>query len=101
MEKLPGQKGICSRAYLEQVLEPVVFPLFETLSSDYIYMENRSKMYKGKARFLRLEYGIRGFNWPLFSPDLNPIEKVWRWMKDQLNTMLYKLRTKEALMKVV
>jgi len=78
MEKLPGQKGICSRAYLEQVLEPVVFPLFETLGSDYIYIEDGSKVHKGKARLPRLEHGVRGFNWPPSSPDLNPIEKVWR-----------------------
>jgi len=29
MEKLPNHKGICSKAYLQQVLEPVVFPLFD------------------------------------------------------------------------
>jgi hypothetical protein len=76
MEKLPGQKGICFRAYLEQVLEPVVFLLFEIFGSDYIYMENGSKIHKGKARLLYLEYGVRGFNWPFSSPDLNPIEKI-------------------------
>lgn len=101
MEKLLGQKGICSRAYLEQVLEPIVFPLFETFGSDYIYMEDGSKVHKGKARLPRLEHGVRGFNWPPSSPDLNPIEKVWRWMKGQLNAMPYKPRTKEALMEAI
>jgi hypothetical protein len=101
MEKLPGQKDIYSRTYLEQVLEPIVFPLFETLGSDYIYMENRSKVHKGKTRFPRLEYGVRGFNWPFSSPDLNLIEKVWRWMKSQLNTMPYKPRTKEGLIEAI
>ena len=29
MQKLPGRKGICSKAYLQQVLQPVIFPLFD------------------------------------------------------------------------
>jgi hypothetical protein len=76
MEKLLGQKGICFRAYLEQILEPIIFPLFEILGLDYIYMENRSKIYKGKARLPHLEHGVYGFNWPFSSPDLNFIKKI-------------------------
>jgi len=28
------------------------------------------------------ERGIYPVTWPPFSPDLNPIEHVWKWMKD-------------------
>jgi transposase len=28
------------------------------------------------------EYGIDMIYWPPFSPDLNPIEMVWNWIKD-------------------
>jgi len=41
-------------------------------------MEHRSKVYAGSARLPRLEHGVRGFNWPTSSPDLNPIKKVCR-----------------------
>ena len=27
-------------------------------------------------------WGIRIMSWPAFSPDLNPIEKCWNWIKD-------------------
>jgi hypothetical protein len=76
IEKLLERRGICSKAYLQQVLEPVVFPLFDTLSAEYIFIEDGSKVYAGSARLPRLSYSIRGFNWPPSLPDLNPIKKV-------------------------
>jgi len=30
------------------------------------------------------EYGIQMIYWPPYSPDLNPIEMVWNWMKDYI-----------------
>jgi transposase len=66
----------------------VVSPLFETLNKEsYIFIEDRSKMHKGKARLPKLNAGIRGFIWPLSSPDLNPIEKAWRWMREELKKL--------------
>jgi hypothetical protein len=54
MEKLPERKGICSKAYLQEVLEPVIFPLFETLGPDYIFIEDGAKVYLGYAHLPRL-----------------------------------------------
>ena len=62
LEKLPGRKGICSKAYLQQVLQPIIFPLFDTLGPEYIFMEDGSKVHLGKARLPRLQHGIRGFS---------------------------------------
>ena len=48
LEKLPERKGICSKEYLQQVLEPIVFPLFDDLGPEYIYMEDGSKVHLGR-----------------------------------------------------
>jgi hypothetical protein len=76
IEKLLRRKGVCSKAYLQQVLEFVIFPLFETLGENYMYMEDGSKVHKGNARLPKLQHGIREFNWLPSFPNLNPIEKV-------------------------
>jgi hypothetical protein len=97
MEKLPDRRGICSKAYLTEVLEPIVFPLFDTLGPEYIFMEDGAKVHAGSARLPRLQHNIRGFHWPPSSPDLNPIEKVWRWMKEELKKLAVVPKSKEAL----
>jgi hypothetical protein len=62
LKKLPDRKGVYSKAYLEQGLEPVVFPLFDTVRSEYIFIEDGSKVHKGKAKLPRLLHGICGFS---------------------------------------
>ena len=61
-----GKRGICSTTYLNQVLEAVVSQYYDQLKgakkSDFIFMEDGAKVHKGKARLLKLEKGIRGFD---------------------------------------
>ena len=79
------------------MLEPIIFPLFDKLRTEYIFMEDGSKVHLGDARIWKLQHYIRGFNWPPSSPDLNVIEKVWRWMKEELKKLPFVPTSKEAL----
>jgi hypothetical protein len=78
--KEEGKKGVCSTVYLNQVLKAVVFPYYNSLTpkqqEEFLFIEDRTKVYKGKARLPCLNKGIRGFDWPPSSPNLNPIKKV-------------------------
>jgi hypothetical protein len=62
------------------VLEAVIFPYFDSLNpeqqEEFIFIKHSAKVYKGKARSLRLNKGIKGFTWLPSSPDLNLIKKV-------------------------
>jgi hypothetical protein len=48
------------------VLKAVAFPFYDKLSDElkgeFIFIEDGSKVYKGKARLPRLNRGIRGFD---------------------------------------
>jgi transposase len=91
LTKEPGKKGFCSTAYTNQVLDAVIGPHYASLSLDqkekFISMEDGAKVHQGAARLWRLNHGIKGFNWPPSSPDLNPIEKVRRWMKYEIKKL--------------
>jgi transposase len=73
------------------VLKAVVFPFYDKLldeqKGEFIFIEDGSKVHKGKARLPCLNRGIRGFDWPPSSPDLNPIKKVWRWIKNKITKL--------------
>jgi transposase len=71
--------------------------LFDQLGPEYIFMEDGSKVHAGNAQLPRLQHRIRGFFWPPSSPDLNPIEKIWRWMKEELKKLPYVLKNKEDM----
>jgi hypothetical protein len=60
-------------------------------------MEDESKVHLGYIRLSRLQHDVRGFKWPPFSPDLNPIEKVWRWMKEEMKKLPYVPKNREDI----
>ena len=66
LTRVEGKRGICSTAYLNQVLKDIVFPYYDSLKGsrkrDFIFMEDGAKVHKGKARLPKLEKGIRGFD---------------------------------------
>ena len=50
IKKLFACKGVCFKAHLQEVFEPIVFLLFDQLGPEYIFMENGNKVHKGKAK---------------------------------------------------
>ena len=77
----------------------MVFLLFDQLGPEYIFIKDGAKVYARSTRLPRLQHRIRGFSWPPSSPDLNPIKKVWRWMKEELKKLPYILKNKADMCK--
>ena len=54
LEREEGAKGVNFQAYQDQVFEPIIFPLFDQLRTDYIFIEDGNKIYKGHTRLAKL-----------------------------------------------
>jgi transposase len=73
---LEGATGTESfRAYVELVLGPTLRP------GDWVVMDNRSPHKSDPTLALTAQAGAQVLFLPAYSPDLNPIEKMWSKVK--------------------
>ena len=107
--KTTGKKGITCNDYLEQVLKPVVGPAsqgqkgYTKGAAGGQYVEDGAPWH-GVKRVLReqkKELGISRHDRPAQSPDLNPIENVWRIMKQYIKARAYFPGTVHQMRKAV
>ena len=90
-------EGACDRlvfeTYLEQVLVPVLKP------GDIVVMDNLTAHKGAKVEQILKAAGAEVWYLPPYSPDLNPIEKMWSKVKGLLRQA--GARTKEALWQAI
>lgn len=80
-------------AYIEQILLPTL------KAGDIVILDNLSAHKSRHVRELIKSVGAELWYLPAYSPDLNPIEKMWSKIKSILRTL--KARTKEALIRAI
>jgi hypothetical protein len=91
------QKGFNQKAYERQILRGELANIARAKKmgkghSEFFCVEDNSKVHgkkttrgnKGLCNAARLECGIYSIDWPAKSPDLNPIEHCWRFIKQRL-----------------
>lgn len=69
---------------------------------DVVFMEDGAKWHKAKVvqRYLRSK-GIKMMPHPPQSPDLNPIENVWKRIKDKIAKRKHKARNRADFMEAM
>lgn len=67
-------------AYLEQILVPVL------RKGDVVILDNLSVHKVSPVRKCLEQVGVELVFLPPYSPDLNPIELYWAWLKDRIRT---------------
>lgn len=69
------------------------FLLPELPKSSVIVMDNASFHRKGKLRPLAAKAGIQLIFLPPYSPEYNPIETFWAWLKRHLRKILHRFES--------
>lgn len=80
-------------AYIEQILLPTI------QAEDIVVLDNLSAHKSQHVRELIESVGAELWYLPAYSPDLNPIEKMWSKIKSILRTL--KTRTEKALITAI
>lgn len=74
--------------YKKQVLEAVVGPAFEHGwgQEEGLFQKDNASIHgtRGRLKIRKQELGICLFDWPSSSPNLSPIENVWRLQQPYL-----------------
>lgn len=78
------RNGFTQNSYL-QVLQEHLFPLYDGTRD---FQQDNAKIHMAKrVTDWFLNYGVSLIDWPAHSPDLNPIEHVWKLLKDKMHAM--------------
>lgn len=73
--------GVTARRYIEIIQEylPTI------LDFDSIFMQDNSSLHTAYLTQGWLsDHGIQGVDWPPYSPDMNPIENLWKILKAKI-----------------
>ncbi|GFT92978.1 transposable element Tcb2 transposase [Trichonephila clavipes] len=75
---LTGAQTSTARRYREEILRPIVVPYAAAIGDDFILMDDNCRPHCANlVEDFLFDEGIVRMEWPVCSPDMDPIEHVW------------------------
>ena len=101
---LPNGKKVDSTIYRDQILLGPLQEFWEESFEDIsmpIVMEDNAPVHKKVCILVRDALGMQTLEWPPNSPDLNPIEHVWSYIKDIITRDYAHISSVEEMKRIV
>ena len=79
-------RGLTAQHYIDQVLRPIALPFIVAYPSTVLQQDNTRPHAARLTQNFLTTHNVPILPWPALSPNLNPIEHVWDYMKRKIRS---------------